>query len=103
MADDPFDARERGVRSAIRLYTKHDVSLIARMKIKKLLTVASTSRLLKRFRDLFSIAPMLKSSTATMLNRSRSYSKPNRSSSHFIARFNDSIAKSQRSMFFASA
>ena len=27
-------------------------------------------------------APMLKSSTATMLNRSRSYSKPNFSSSH---------------------
>ncbi len=28
------------------------------------------------FRDLFSIAPMLKSSTATMLNRSKSYSSP---------------------------
>ena len=43
------------------------------------------SRELKMFRDLFSIAPMLKSSTATMLNRSRSYSSPNTSSSHFIA------------------
>lgn len=28
------------------------------------------------------IAPMLKSSTATMLNKSRSYSRPKRSSSH---------------------
>jgi hypothetical protein len=35
VADDPFDARERGVRSAIRLYTKHAVSHIARMKKKK--------------------------------------------------------------------
>ena len=65
--------------------------------------VASTSRELNKFRDLFSIAPMLKSSTATMLNRSRSYSSPNVSSSHFIARFSDSIAKSHRAMFFASA
>ena len=62
--------------------------------------VASTSRLLKMFRDLFSIAPMLKSSTATMLNRSRSYSKPNRVSSHRIAFINERIAKSHRSMFF---
>eukprot|EP00983_Pelagomonas_calceolata_P108435 1159459-Pelagomonas_calceolata.AAC.1 len=31
---------------------------------------------LKTLRDLFSIAPMLKSSTATMLNRFRSYSRP---------------------------
>jgi hypothetical protein len=35
VADDPFDARERGVRSAIRLNTKRVVSHIARMKIKK--------------------------------------------------------------------
>ena len=65
--------------------------------------VASTSLLLNRFSDLFSIAPMLKSSTATMLNRSRSYSSPNLSSSHFIARFSDSIAKSHRPMFLRSA
>ena len=32
-------------------------------------------------RPLFSIAPMLKSDTATMLNTSRSYSRPKRSSS----------------------
>jgi hypothetical protein len=44
--------------------------------------VERSKRELKTFRDLFSIAPMLKSSTATMLKRSRSYSRPNRSSSH---------------------
>jgi hypothetical protein len=31
---------------------------------------------LKIFKDLFSMAPMLKSSTATMLNKFRSYSRP---------------------------
>ena len=38
-------------------------------------------------RPLFSIAPMLKSLTATMLNTSRSYSRPKRSSSQRMARF----------------
>ncbi len=37
---------------------------------------AMTRRELNTFSDLFSIAPMLKSLTATMLNRSRSYSRP---------------------------
>jgi hypothetical protein len=37
---------------------------------------ASTYFELKMFNPLFSIAPMLKSSTATMLNTSRSYSRP---------------------------
>ena len=43
-------------------------------------------------RPLFSIAPKLKSRTATIMNRSRSYSRPNASSSHFIARLRLSIA-----------
>jgi hypothetical protein len=64
--------------------------------------VASTSRLLKMFSDLFSIAPMLKSSTATMLNKSRSYSSPNTSSSHFIDLISDAIAKSALSRLCAS-
>ena len=37
---------------------------------------ASTNFELKTFRPLFSIAPMLKSSTATIMKRSRSYSRP---------------------------
>src|SRR5216683_2654202 len=41
---------------------------------------------------LFSIAPMLKSLTATMLKTSRSYSRPKVSSSQRIAFFSDSIA-----------
>lgn len=37
---------------------------------------ASTSRELKMFRDLFSMAPMEKSDTETTLNKDRSYSRP---------------------------
>mmetsp|Transcript_71598 Transcript_71598/g.215215 ORF Transcript_71598/g.215215 Transcript_71598/m.215215 type:complete len:200 (-) Transcript_71598:97-696(-) len=55
--------------------------------------VASTHLELKMFSDLFSIAPMLKSATATMLKTSRSYSRPNCSSSHAIAFLMDAIAK----------
>ena len=51
---------------------------------------------LKTLRLLFSIAPMLKSLTATMLKRSRSYSSPKRSSSQRIARFSESIAYAVR-------
>ena len=65
--------------------------------------VANTKRELKMFRLLFSMAPMLKSSTATMLNRSRSYSRPNRVSSQRIAFRKERNAKSHRSMFFFSA
>lgn len=51
-------------------------------------------------RDLFSMAPMLKSSTATMLKRSRSYSSPYVSSSHFIALMSESSAWSTCEVFF---
>ena len=56
-----------------------------------------TYLVLKTFSPLFSIAPMLKSDTAAMLNTSRSYSRPNTSSSHFIEVFSDRMAWSQRS------
>src|ERR1700731_701463 len=52
---------------------------------------------LKTLRPLFSIAPMLKSETATMLNTSRSYSRPKARSSQRIARLSGSSAESQRS------
>ena len=44
------------------------------------------------FSPLFSIAPKLKSRTATIMNRSRSYSRPKACSSHFIERFSASMA-----------
>lgn len=47
--------------------------------------LARTYAVLKMLRPLFSMAPMLKSFTATTLKISRSYSSPNFSSSHFIA------------------
>ena len=53
---------------------------------------ASTRASLKMLSPLFSIAPKLKSHTATMMNTSRSYSRPKRSSSHFIDRFSASMA-----------
>ena len=56
--------------------------------------VANTSLELKMLSDLFSMAPMLKSSTATMLKMFRSYSSPYVSSSHFIALIRLSMAKS---------
>ena len=64
--------------------------------------VANTKRLLKMFRLLFSMAPMLKSSTATMLNKSRSYSNPKTSSSQRMLFTSDSIAKSALSRLCAS-
>ncbi len=44
------------------------------------------------FSPLFSIAPKLKSRTATIMNRSRSYSRPNAASSQRMARFSASMA-----------
>ena len=44
------------------------------------------------FNPLFSMAPKLKSRTATIMKRSRSYSRPNAVSSKRMARFNASIA-----------
>src|SRR5262244_1633454 len=57
---------------------------------------ASTALSLKMLRPLFSIAPMLKCDTATIMKISRSYSRPNASSSHRIARLSESIADAQR-------
>ncbi len=54
--------------------------------------VANTYLVLKMFNPLFSIAPMLKSPTATIMKRSRSSSRPKRSSSQRIARTSDRIA-----------
>ena len=47
--------------------------------------LANTYFVLKTFSPLFSIAPMLKSPTATIMKRSRSSSRPKRSSSQRIA------------------
>src|SRR4029434_11202377 len=53
---------------------------------------ASTYFVLKMLRPLFSIAPELKSPTATILYWSRSSCRPKRFSSHAMARFRHSIA-----------
>ena len=47
---------------------------------------------LKMLRPLFSIAPMLKSDTATIMKMSRSYSRPNAVSSQRMARLSASMA-----------
>ncbi len=60
---------------------------------------ARMRRSLKMLRPLFSIAPMLKSETATMLNTSRSYSRPKRCSSHRMERLSESIAQAARACF----
>ncbi len=44
------------------------------------------------FSPLFSMAPKLKSRTATIMNRSRSYSRPNTSSSQAMERLRLSMA-----------
>ena len=49
--------------------------------------------MLKTLSPLFSIAPMLKSSTATMWYTSRSYSRPYVCSSHFIESLSDCIGR----------
>ena len=58
--------------------------------------------MLKTLSPLFSIAPMLKSSTATMWYTSRSYSRPYVCSSHFIESLSDCIAQSSWSMLCGS-
>ncbi|VWD49725.1 hypothetical protein BCO18175_07521 [Burkholderia contaminans] len=53
---------------------------------------ASTYFVLKMLSPLFSIAPMLKSPTATIMKRSRSSSRPKRFSSQWIEWISESIA-----------
>jgi hypothetical protein len=53
---------------------------------------ARTNLVLNRFRPLFSIAPMLKSSTATIMKRSRSSGSLKRDSSHTREATSDCIA-----------
>ena len=60
--------------------------------------LASTYLVLNRFRPLFSIAPMLKSSTATIMKRSRSSVRPKRASSQAIDAISEFIACSVLSM-----
>ena len=50
--------------------------------------------MLKRLSPLFSIAPMLKSPTATIMKRSRSSGRPKRASSQTTEATSDSIARS---------
>ena len=54
------------------------------------------------FRPLFSMAPALKSSTATIMKMSRSYSRPKASSSQRMARFNAPKAYSHWPMLCGS-
>ena len=54
--------------------------------------LASTNFVLKMFRPLFSIAPMLKSLTATIMKRSRSSFRPKRTSSQAIDAISEFIA-----------
>ena len=77
MADDPLDPLEVGIGGGFRS--------------------ASTYLELKTFSPLFSIAPMLKSSTATILYSSRSYSRPKVSSSQRMAFFSAAMAWSHLS------
>ena len=58
---------------------------------------------LKIFKPLFSIAPILKSSIATIINLSKSNSRPKRCSSHSIALTNACKQKSVLLIFFSLA
>jgi hypothetical protein len=60
--------------------------------------LASTYLVLKMFRPLFSMAPMLKSLVATTMKRSRSSDRPKRASSQAIEAISDCIACSVLSM-----
>src|SRR6266853_1096955 len=57
---------------------------------------ASTALSLKMLRPLFSMAPMLKCDTATIMKMSRSYSRPNACSSQRMARLSAPMAYSAR-------
>ena len=83
------------MRLPVQLW-KYSWAMIASIATKSLSVAvvgeASTYLSLKTLRPLFSIAPMLKSETATIMKMSRSYSRPNASSSQRIERFSESIA-----------
>ncbi len=67
-------------------------SILAKSTSVAVSALASTYFVLKMFRPLFSIAPMLKSPTATIMKRSRSSSRPKRCSSQRMAWMSESIA-----------
>ena len=77
------------MRLPVQLW-KYSCAMIASMLAKSpsvaVSESASTYLSLKMLRPLFSIAPMLKSETATIMKTSRSYSRPNASSSQRIER-----------------
>src|SRR4029079_17068246 len=83
------------MRLPVQLW-KYSGAMMASIETKSLAVAvadeASTYLSLKTLRPLFSIAPMLKSDTATIMNTSRSYSRPNTCSSQRIERFNESMA-----------
>ena len=83
------------MRSPVQLW-KYSCAMMASIETKSLsvavLGVASTYLSLKTLRPLFSIAPMLKSDTATIMKMSRSYSRPNAVSSQRIERLSESMA-----------
>ncbi len=83
------------MRSPVQLW-KYSWAMMDSMATKSLSVavadVASTYLSLKTLRPLFSIAPMLKSDTATIMNMSRSYSRPKAVSSQRIERLSESIA-----------
>ena len=84
-------------RSPVQLWKYScPITLSIRAKSRSVATcgVANTQRELKMFSPLFSMAPMVKSSVATIMKRSKSSSRPNRSSSQAIARFKLSKANS---------
>ncbi|MNN57789.1 hypothetical protein D3C81_1727940 [compost metagenome] len=67
-------------------------SILAKSTSVAVCALASTYFVLKMFRPLFSIAPMLKSLTATIMKRSRSSSSPKRRSSQRMAWIRESMA-----------
>ena len=83
------------MRLPVQLW-KYSCAMMASMLAKSVSVavagLASTYLSLKMLRPLFSIAPMLKSDTATIMKMSRSYSRPNFSSSQRMARLRLSSA-----------
>jgi hypothetical protein len=76
----------------VEVLVRDDASMPAKSSSVAVAGLASTYLVLKMFSPLFSIAPMLKSSTATIMKRSRSSGRPKRASSQTIEATSEFIA-----------
>ena len=92
---DSWNQSRQVMRLPVQLWKYSCATMLSMAKKSSSVAVsalASTYLVLNRFSPLFSIAPKLKSSTATIMKRSRSSARPKRASSHTTEAISEFIA-----------